>query len=82
MKFGNWLRERKTPRLDWLIFTALLALSWSVYQWSHGAQWAEQMGFAALFCALIWMKDESPLGRWLMIGIIAAGTVVSILISM
>jgi len=82
MKFGNWLRERRTPGLDWLIFTALLALSWSVYKLSHGAQWAEQIGFATLFCVLIWMKDESPSGRWMMIGIIAVGTLLSILFSL
>jgi hypothetical protein len=81
MKLRNWLSHRRAPRLEWLIFATLLVLSWSVYHFSHGAQWSEQIGFATLFSVLIWMKDDSPTGRWVMIGIIAVGTVVSILLA-
>jgi hypothetical protein len=41
----------------------------------YAATPAEQMGYAAFCCALLRMKDESPFGRWMMIGISAAGTV-------
>jgi hypothetical protein len=73
--------ESRPPRLDLLIFAALLALSWSVYKWSDHARWAEHLGLAAVFCALIWLKDDSPAGRWLIIGIIAVGTLLSIVLS-
>jgi len=79
-RVSNWFSQKRKPRLDLLIFAAMLALTWSVYKLSHGAQWAEQIGFAAVFCALIWLKDDSPVGRWLIIAIIAGGTLLSFLI--
>jgi len=33
-----------------------------------------------LFCGLIYMRDDSPSGRWITIGIIAVGTLLSILL--
>jgi hypothetical protein len=81
-RVNNWFSKRRTPRLDLLIFAAMLMLTWSVYKLSHGAQWAEKIGFATVFCALIWMKDESPSGRWLVIGIVTVGTALSLLFSL
>lgn len=82
VKSGKRYFERRTPRLDLLIFAVLLALTWSVYEWSNGALWSEQIGLATVFCVLIWMKDDSPAGRWLIIVMIAAGTIAAIFFSM
>lgn len=73
---------RRTPRRDLLVFAALLALTWSIYKWSNGAMWAEQIALATAFCALIWMKEDTVAGRWLFIAVVATGTLAAILLSL
>jgi hypothetical protein len=45
-----------------------------------GAAWTKRLTMAMLFCGLIYMRDDSPSGRWVTIGIIAVGTALSILL--
>lgn len=73
---------RRRPRRDLLVFATLMALSWSIYKWSDGAMWAEQTGLATVFCALIWMKEDTVAGRWLIIAVVATGTLAAILLSL
>jgi hypothetical protein len=44
----------------------------------EGAAWMKRLTMALLFCGLIYMRDDSPSGRWLTIAIIAIGTLLSI----
>lgn len=45
-----------------------------------GAAWMKRLTMGMLFCGLIYMRDDSPSGRWLTIAIIAIGTLLSILL--
>jgi hypothetical protein len=47
---------------------------------THSAAWMKRLTLCMLFCGLIYMRDDSPQGRWVAIGIIAAGTLLSILL--
>jgi len=78
---GRFLWGR-TPQRNLLIFAMVLALTWSVYKWSHEAAWAQQIGLASFFSLLIWMKDESQWGRLLLISIIVGGTILAIFFSL
>ncbi|MDZ7360189.1 MAG: hypothetical protein ONB46_05615 [candidate division KSB1 bacterium] len=44
----------------------------------EGAAWMKRLTMGVLFCGLIYMRDDSPSGRWLTIAIIAIGTLLSI----
>jgi hypothetical protein len=46
---------------------------------TDAATWAIRLTLGTLFCSLIYARDTSPSGRWLAIGIIAVGTMLSIL---
>jgi len=56
-----------------LLFGALLYAT-------HYAPWAMRLTLASLFCSLIYVRDASPSGRWIAIGIIAIGTLLSMLL--
>jgi len=47
---------------------------------TDGAAWTKRLTMGMLFCGLIYMRDNSPSGRWVTIGIIAVGTLLSILL--
>ncbi|MDZ7343005.1 MAG: hypothetical protein ONA90_00665 [candidate division KSB1 bacterium] len=47
---------------------------------TKAAPWAVRLTMASLFCGLIYTRDASPAGRWITIGIIAVGTLLSILL--
>ena len=47
---------------------------------SNSAPWMKRLTMCTLFCGLIYMRDDSPSGRWVAIGIIAAGTLLAILL--
>jgi hypothetical protein len=64
-------------RLTGLIATFLFGFF--IYA-ADGAAWMKQLTLGTLFCGLIYMRDDSPSGRWLTIAIIAAGTLLSILL--
>ena len=44
------------------------------------AAWAMRLTLCMLFCSMIYARDNSPSGRWVAIGIIAVGTLLSILL--
>lgn len=44
------------------------------------ATWAMRLTLCMLFCSMIYTRDNSPSGRWVAIGIIAVGTLLSILL--
>ncbi len=44
------------------------------------ATWAMRLTLCMLFCSMIYARDNSPSGRWVAIGIIAVGTLLSILL--
>jgi hypothetical protein len=44
------------------------------------ATWAIRLTLCMLFCSMIYARDNSPSGRWVAIGIIAVGTLLSILL--
>jgi hypothetical protein len=45
---------------------------------TDAATWAVRLTMGSLFCSLIYARDNSASGRWLAIGIIALGTLLSI----
>jgi len=47
---------------------------------SNVAPWMKRLTMGTLFCGLIYMRDDSPSGRWITIGIIAIGTLLAILL--
>jgi hypothetical protein len=47
---------------------------------TNGAAWMKRLTLCMLFCGMIYVRDDSPQGRWIAIGIIAAGTLLSILL--
>jgi hypothetical protein len=47
---------------------------------TDGAVWAIRLTLCMVFCSMIYARDNSPSGRWLAIGIIAVGTLLSILL--
>jgi len=46
---------------------------------SDYAVWAVRLTMCSLFCAIIYARDNSLYDRWIAIGIIALGTLVSII---
>ena len=53
-----------------------------IAMWIHMsdlAQWAVRLSLCALFCTLIYFRDDASNDRWVAIGIIAAGTLLSLL---
>jgi hypothetical protein len=56
---------------------AMLLLGFLVY-YTNGATWAVRLTMCTLFCGMIYTRDNSPTGRWVAIGIIAVGTLLSI----
>ena len=59
--------------------TAVFLFGFLIYA-SDGAAWMKRLTMSMLFCGLIYMRDDSPSGRWITIGIIAVGTLLSILL--
>ncbi len=47
---------------------------------SDYAQWAVRLTMGALFCSIIYLREESSSERWIAIGIIALGTLLSLLL--
>jgi hypothetical protein len=47
---------------------------------SNGAPWMKRLTMCMLFCGLIYVRDDSPRGRWVAIGIITAGTLLAMLL--
>ena len=72
-----WGKRIFNRRLTGLI--AVFLFGFFIYT-SNGAVWMKRLTMGMLFCGLIYMRDDSPAGRWLTIGIIAAGTLLSILL--
>ncbi|MDZ7290909.1 MAG: hypothetical protein ONB44_14765 [candidate division KSB1 bacterium] len=70
-------RRILTPRLTGLATVFLFGFLLYI---TNGATWAVRLTMCMLFCSLIYTRDSSPSGRWLAIGIIAAGTLLSILL--
>jgi len=83
---NEWPEPEPTPplgkrilrhRLTGLI--AVLLFGFYIYA-SNGAPWMKRLTMGMLFCGLIYMRDDSPSGRWVAIGIIAAGTLLALLL--
>jgi len=67
------LRHRLTGLVAFFLF------GFFIYA-SDGAPWMKRLTMGMLFCGLIYMRDDSPSGRWVTIGIIAVGTLLAILL--
>jgi hypothetical protein len=79
-EFGQppFLRKRfLSHRLTGLV--AFFLFGFFIYA-SDGAPWMKRLTMGMLFCSLIYMRDDSPSGRWIAIGIIAVGTLLAILL--
>ena len=72
-----WGKRLLRHRLTGLI--AVLLFGFYIYG-SNGAPWMKRLTMGMLFCGLIYMRDDSPAGRWVTIGIIAVGTLLAILL--
>jgi hypothetical protein len=72
-----WGRRILNHRLTGLI--AIFLFGFLIYA-TDGATWMKRLTMCMLFCGLIYTRDDSPSGRWLTIGIIAVGTLLSILL--
>lgn len=67
------LRHRLTGLL------AVFLFGFYIYA-SNGAPWMKRLTMGMLFCGLIYVRDDSPSGRWVTIGIIAIGTLFTLLL--
>jgi hypothetical protein len=47
---------------------------------TNSADWMKRLTLGMLFCGLIYVRDTSPSGRGVTIGIIAVGTLLAILL--
>lgn len=73
----NWnLPSRAHLILGFVVL--LLVLAFSYYE--QLAPWLVRVSLCALFCSIIYLREESRVDRWLTIGLIAAGTMLSILL--
>ena len=88
-KFNEWTPAPKSgkDRPFWkkllahrLTGLAVLFLFGLLIYMTGAATWAVRLTMASLFCGLIYTRDTSPAGRWITIGIIAVGTLLSILL--
>jgi hypothetical protein len=77
---SNLYRKRPiTQRLSGFAPVFLFVL-WVYMNITEAASWAIRLTMCALFCSLIYLRDHSSTERWLAIGIIAVGTMLSILV--
>lgn len=58
---------------------AIFVFGYLIYITNY-ATWAMRLTLCMLFCSMIYTRDNSPSGRWLAIGIIAVGTLLSIVL--
>jgi hypothetical protein len=58
---------------------AIFLFGYLIYITNYAA-WAMRLTLCMLFCSMIYTRDTSPSGRWLAIGIIAVGTLLTILL--
>ncbi len=59
--------------------SAIFLFGYLIYATNY-ATWAIRLTLCMLFCSMIYTRDDSASGRWVAIGIIAVGTLLSILL--
>ncbi len=64
------------PAVGLVVILLLIALIFN----SHLEQWLMRLSMAALFCTVIYLRDNANADRWIAIAIIAAGTLLSLVL--
>lgn len=73
----NWNWPSRANLIVGLIIL-LVVIAFSYYE--HLAPWLVRLSLCALFCSVIYLREQSRTDRWLTIGIIATGTLLSVLL--
>ncbi len=76
---GNRLIPPSSLNSSLVKIAAIFLFGFLIYATNY-ATWAIRLTLCTLFCSMIYARDNSPYGRWLAIGIIAVGTLLSILL--
>ncbi len=76
---GNRPAPTKFFQSSFVKVGAIFLFGYLIYITNY-ATWAMRLTLCMLFCSMIYTRDNSPSGRWVAIGIIAVGTLLSILL--
>lgn len=77
--FGNRPAPTRFFQSSLVKVGTILLFGYLIYITNY-ATWAMRLTLCMLFCSMIYTRDNSPSGRWVAIGIIAVGTLLSILL--
>ena len=67
---------------SWLVrltsIAVIACIGFLVYLTGY-AQWTIRLAMCTVFCSIIYLRDQAESGRWIAIGIIMIGTLLSLL---
>lgn len=75
MKNWKW-RFLTNPAVGIVVILLLIAVLFN----SHLEQWLIRLSMCALFCTVIYVRDNANTDRWITIAIIAGGTLLSLVL--
>ncbi|MEK7727423.1 MAG: hypothetical protein AAB354_03365 [candidate division KSB1 bacterium] len=75
------MRNWKRPSFSNLMLGVIIILLMLAFHFQDQlAQWLVRLSMSALFCVVIYLREHTSTDRWLTIGIIVGGTLLSLLL--